>query len=186
MILRTALFFALTLSITAGGLFAASPHAEWIDVPFVAQTKDGCGSAVISMVLRYWNSRLGRSVAPDEADPERIQASLASPEAGGIAATKMRDYFRAQGYRVYPFRGEWSDLRHHIDAGRPLIVSVKASGPLGPLHYVVVVGIDVERDFVYLNDPAQQKTLRISREGFESEWNSTHRWTLLALPQSGD
>jgi uncharacterized protein YvpB len=65
-------------------------------------------------------------------------------------------------------------------------VSLKASGPLEPLHYVVVVGIDAERGYVYMNDPAQQKLLRISREGFESEWNPTQNWALLAVPQSGD
>jgi uncharacterized protein YvpB len=45
----------------------------------------------------------------------------------------------------------------------------------------VVVGIDT-RD-VYLNDPAQQKMLRVSRQGFESEWRPTHHWTLLAVPK---
>jgi hypothetical protein len=37
-----------------------------------------------------------------------------------------------------------------------------------------------------VNDPAQQKMLRISREGFESEWSSTHNWTLLAVPRVED
>jgi ABC-type bacteriocin/lantibiotic exporter with double-glycine peptidase domain len=156
-----------------------------IDVPFVAQTRDGCGSAAISMIMQYWENRVGQA-ATKSPDPERIQAALYSRSAGGIPASKMREYFRGAGYRVFAFQGNWNDLKHHVQEGRPLIVSLKASAPLGPLHYVVVTGIDVERGYVYINDPAQQKSLRISREGFESEWNPTHNWTLLAVPQTGD
>jgi uncharacterized protein YvpB len=87
---------------------------------------------------------------------------------------------------VYSFRGDWNELRHHVEAGRPLVVCLKASGAWGPLHYVVVMGVDAERGLVYVNDHARRKLLRISREGFESEWNPTHNWTLLALPQQGD
>ena len=165
--------------------FAAPPPAAWIDVPFVAQVKDGCGSAAISMILRYWEDH-GTRAASELADPERIQSALYSAAAGGIPASRMQEYFRSAGYRVFAFRGDWSDLKHHVEAGRPLVVSLKTSGPWGPLHYVVVVGVDAERGFLYLNDPAQQKLLRISREGFESEWNPTKNWTLLALPSQGD
>jgi ABC-type bacteriocin/lantibiotic exporter with double-glycine peptidase domain len=164
---------------------AAPPPGVWIDVPFIAQTRDGCGSAAISMIMQYWKNQGGRA-AGNSADPERIQAALYSPSAGGIPASKMREYFQASGYRAFAFRGNWDDLKHHVQQGRPLIVSLKASGPLEPLHYVVVVGIDAERGYVYMNDPAQQKLLRISREGFESEWNPTQNWALLAVPQSGD
>jgi ABC-type bacteriocin/lantibiotic exporter with double-glycine peptidase domain len=182
---RAIIFFLLTCAMGVGSVLAAQPAEVWIDVPFVAQTKDGCGAAAISMVIQYWEKRAGQS-APSSADPERIQAALYSPAAGGIPASKMREYFQVSGYRAFAFQGNWSDLVHHVQDGRPLIVSLKASGPLGPLHYVVVTGIDVERGYVYINDPAQQKLLRISREGFESEWNPTHNWTLLAVPQSGD
>src|SRR6266446_6911914 len=154
-----------------------------IDVPFVRQTRDGCGSASISMVIRYWEKKGGQS-APPAADEMKIQAALFSPAAGGIPASAMQKYFQESGYRAFAFQGEWEDLKHHIEQGRPLIVSLRAGGPFAPLHYVVVVGIDPNRGFVFLNDPAQQKMLRVSREGFESEWNPTHNWTLLAVPQS--
>lgn len=178
---RLVSFCILALTIGAAGA-AAAPPALWIDVPYVAQVKDGCGPAVISMVMRYWESRPGKS-ASGLAEPERIQAALASRAEGGTAASDMERYFRASGYRTFAFRATWGDLQHHLEAGRPLIVSLKASGPMGPLHYVVVVGIDAERGFVFVNDPATQKLLRISREGFESQWNPVDNWALLALPQ---
>jgi ABC-type bacteriocin/lantibiotic exporter with double-glycine peptidase domain len=156
-----------------------------IDVPFVHQTSDGCGSASISMIIRHWEKTDGQSVPP-AADAMKIQAALFSRAAGGIPASRMQKYFQESGYRAFAFQGQWEDLKRHIEQGRPLIVSLRAGRPFAPLHYVVVVGIDPGRGFVFLNDPAQQKTLRVSREGFESEWNPTHNWTLLAVPQSGD
>lgn len=171
-------------AIPAPRLTAETP-AIWIDVPFVPQVRDGCGSASISMVLQYWAKRTGQ-VSPNFADPETIQMALFSPAEGGIAASSMEMYFQESGYRTFAFLGDWSDLKHHLEQGRPLIVSLKGSEPYGPLHYVVVVGIDSQRSFVFVNDPAQQKMLRISRQGFESEWNRAHHWTLLAVPRTSN
>jgi ABC-type bacteriocin/lantibiotic exporter with double-glycine peptidase domain len=180
---RLAGLFMVAAALSGLSQTAAAP-AIWIDVPFTAQTKDGCGSASLAMVMQYWEHQAGQPTAPD-ADPLKIQAALFSPSAKGIYASSMQRYLRDAGYRVFAFDGTWDDLRHHLALGRPLIVSLKASGPHGPLHYVVVVGLDSERGYVYVNDPAQQKMLRISRQGFESEWSYTRHWTLLAVPQTG-
>jgi ABC-type bacteriocin/lantibiotic exporter with double-glycine peptidase domain len=180
---RAMLLVVLLCAVRTECVFAAP--GTLIDVPFVRQTRDGCGSASISMVIRYWEKKGGQS-APPAADAMKIQAALFSHAAGGIPASMIQKYFQESGYRAFAFQGEWEDLKHHIEQGRPLIVSLRAGGPFAPLHYVVVVGIDPNRGFVFLNDPAQQKMLRVSREGFESEWNPTHNWTLLAVPQSVD
>ena len=171
----------LAIAAPALAQVASRPPAVWLDVPFAAQTADGCGSASIAMVMRYWDIKDRRPIAPD-ADPARIQALLFSRAAHGIYASGMEHYLRSSGYRVFAFNGEWSDLEHNLSLGRPLIVSLKASGSHGPLHYVVLAGIDSNRGFIYVNDPAQQKMLRVSREGFESEWRPTRNWTLLAVP----
>lgn len=171
---------------TVGPNLGAETAGAWIDVPFVAQSRDGCGSASISMVIRYWENTGTQPASPSTADPEKIQAALFSPAAGGIPASMMRKYFQDIGYRAFAFQGQWGDLKHHLEQGRPLIVGVRESWAHGPLHYVVLVGIDSERGYVFVNDPAQQKMLRISREGFESEWSSTHNWTLLAVPRVRD
>jgi ABC-type bacteriocin/lantibiotic exporter with double-glycine peptidase domain len=178
---RAVLALLALVAIGVAPMFAGQPPALWINVPYVAQTRDACGSATISMVLQYWAKQEGQP-SPPLADPLKIQSELYSPKDHGITTTSMEAYFRHSGYRVFVFQGEWSDLAHHIQLGRPLIVGLQASGPIEPLHYVVVVGIDVARDFVFINDPAQQKMLRVSRQGFESEWSHTHNWTLLALP----
>lgn len=183
--LRRILGLVLFVAAGAGIALAAAEPSLWIDVPFVAQVKNGCGSAAISMVLEYWEKKTGRA-ASSAADADKIQAALYSPAEEGIPASAMRRYFDVAGFRTFVIVGDWSELGHHLERGRPLIVSLKASGPHGPLHYVVVVGIDRARGYIYVNDPVQQKMLRLSREGFESEWSATEHWTLLAVPRSVD
>jgi predicted double-glycine peptidase len=162
---------------------AGETRALWIDVPFVAQTSDGCGSASIAMVMQYWDRKQGRAIATEE-NPQHIQAALFSPAAHGIFSSDMRNYFEHAGYRAFAFSGQWSDFEHELALGRPMIVGIQPSGAHGPLHYVVAVGVDPARGYLFVNDPAQQKMLRISREGFESEWRATRNWTLLAVPRS--
>ena len=183
--LRRILGLALFSMVSVGLALATETPSLWIDVPFVAQVKNGCGSAVIAMVMEYWEKKTGRG-SMGSADAGKIQAALYSPAEEGIPASAMKSYFEGAGYRTFGFVGDWGELRHHLERGRPSIVSLKASGPHGPLHYVVVVGIDSERGNIYVNDPAQQKMLRLSREGFESEWKATEHWTLLAVPRNVD
>jgi ABC-type bacteriocin/lantibiotic exporter with double-glycine peptidase domain len=168
-----------------GLALAAETPSLWIDVPLVAQVKNGCGSAAIAMVMEYWEKKSGRD-ATGSVDAGKIQSALYSPREEGIPASAMKKYFESAGYRTFAFAADWGDLGHHLERGRPLIVSLKSSGPHGPLHYVVVVGIDPARGYIYVNDPAQQKMLRLSREGFESEWSATEHWTLLAVPRNVD
>ena len=98
-----------------------------------------------------------------------------------MLASDMQRYFEQNGYSAFTFAGEWSDLEQHLERGRPLIVALKP-GSTGPLHYVVVAGIDQERQLILVNDPAQRKLLKEDRSRFEREWKGTGRWTLLALP----
>jgi ABC-type bacteriocin/lantibiotic exporter with double-glycine peptidase domain len=183
--LRCILGLVLFLAVGVGFALSAETPSLWIDVPFVAQAKNGCGSAAMAMVMEYWEKKTGRS-ASGAGDAGKIQAALYSPGEEGIPASAMKRYFEDAGYRTFAFVGDWGELGHHLECGRPLIVSLKASGPRGPLHYVVVVGIDSANGYIYVNDPAQRKMLRLSREGFESEWSATEHWTLLAVPRSVD
>jgi len=183
--LRCILGLVLFSAVGVGFALPAETPSLWIDVPFVAQVKNGCGSASMAMVMEYWEKKTGRS-ASGAGDAGKIQAALYSPAEEGIPASAMKRYFEDSGYRTFAFVGDWGELGHHLERGRPLIVSLKASGPHGPLHYVVVVGIESAKGYIYVNDPAQQKMLRLSREGFESEWSATQHWTLLAVPRNTD
>jgi len=162
-----------------GVLPAADLPGVWLDVPFVKQEKDGCGAASIAMVIQYWQAQQGQA-ANQTSDAIQIQRALYSPKAHGIYASDMERYFQENGFRTFTIRGEWEDLKQHLDKGRPLIVALKPAA--GALHYVVVTGFAA--DTVTVNDPAQRKLLQQERPTFDREWSAAERWTLLALPQT--
>jgi uncharacterized protein YvpB len=180
MLPRTARILGACL-VLCGFLLAEGPSGVWLDVPFVRQEKDGCGSASIAMVMQYWARQQGRPV-DGSADAAQIQRALFSHQANGIYASDLEKYFQQQAYRTSTFRGEWADLKQHLEKGRPLIVALKPTGNV-PLHYVVVTGLDWDQRLVLVNDPAQRKLLKQDRSTFEREWSAADKWTLLALPQ---
>src|SRR6202035_840951 len=122
----------------------AKSSGVWLDVPFVKQTEDGCGSAAIAMLLQYWSAH-GTAVASDRADAAIIQKKLYSRKARGIFASDMERYFRESGFREFAVRGAWSDLREHLQQGRPIIISMQPGSAKAPLHYVVVTGMNWQR-----------------------------------------
>lgn len=154
----------------------------WIDVPFVAQPREGCGAASLSMVIQYWAGKQGQAKSPDS-DVAQIQQQLYSKSEHGIPAEQMSAYLRKHGFRAFAFPGNWSDLKEQIAKGRPLIVALKPEGQ-SELHYVVIDGVDTAKGLVTMNDPAVRKLLREERARFEKEWSATHNWTLLAVPAS--
>jgi predicted double-glycine peptidase len=172
--------------ILAGVGDAAETSRLWLDVPFVRQGKNTCGPASIAMVIQYWRLRsaLGNSAAGqvpgDEADLTSIERAVYSSEARGTAGSRMKLYFEQEGFRAFVFKGEWTDLEHHLAQGRPLIVALRQ--PRSD-HYVVISGLDGPR-VLLVNDPAQRKLLKVDRASFERAWTGTGNWTLLAVPET--
>ena len=188
MFLAFARLLLSTLPALAGNAAPANSSGVWLEVPYVKQTEDGCGSASISMVLQYWSAH-GVPTPAERADAELIQKQLYSRKARGIFASDMERYFRDTGFREFAVRGEWNDLRQHLEQGRPLIVSIQPGGKRdakAPLHYVVVTGMDWEREAVFVSDPARGKLMRIERQEFEKEWEAARKWMLLAVPAAAN
>ncbi|MGE0405286.1 MAG: C39 family peptidase [Candidatus Korobacteraceae bacterium] len=154
---------------------------QWLDVPFIAQSREGCGSASIAMVMQYWLAHQGQRPGPAAQEPAIFRV-LYSPEARGIYASSLERYLREQGFRTFAFEGSWQDLRQHLGKGRPLVVALQPETGAS-LHYVVVTGLDWERELVLINDPAGRKLMKRERRSFEKQWESAGKWTLLALPQ---
>lgn len=172
------------LTLVLGCAFQAAPQESagvWLDVPFVKQSEDGCGSAAISMVLQYWSGH-GVPVDARRADAGAIQKRLYSRKARGIFASDMEDYFKDSGFQVFVLDGSWADLEEHLKQGRPLIVSLQPGSAKAAFHYVVVTGIDWQHEAVFVHDPARGKLLRIERADFEKQWRSNRNWMLLAVP----
>jgi ABC-type bacteriocin/lantibiotic exporter with double-glycine peptidase domain len=179
------IFLGLFLLLFLGRAAQPAPQETagvWLDVPYVKQSEDGCGSAAISMLLQYWNTR-GATIGSQRADAAAIQKQLYSRKDRGIQASGMESYLKDSGFRVFPLNGDWKDILEQLKQGRPLIASLQLGGTKSPLHYVVVTGIDWQNEAVFINDPAHGKLLRVAREDFERQWRPNHNWMLLALPE---
>ncbi len=175
----------LFLTLFLGRALHAAPQASagvWLDVPFVEQSQDGCGSAAISMILQYWNAH-GMQIGAPRVGAAAIQRRLYSRKARGIFSSDMQSYLKASGFLVFALAGSWIDLEENLKQGRPLIVSIQPGSASAPLHYVVVTGIDWQRDAVFIHDPARGKLLRVERADFEKQWRSNRNWMLLAVPE---
>jgi hypothetical protein len=157
-------------------LLLAVGTATWLDVPFIRQPKDGCGSASIWMVAHYWRAAQVDSVTV-------IHREVFSAKAGGVYASDMQRYFATHGFDEFAFSGQWGDLREHLARGRPLIVSLEGNSRGVPLHYVVIAGIDEEQQMVLFNDAAERKLRMMRRDEFERRWRFSNNWTLLVTPR---
>jgi ABC-type bacteriocin/lantibiotic exporter with double-glycine peptidase domain len=163
-------------------ILTAAQAGLWLDVPFVKQEKNGCGAAVISMVMQYWQRQQPNPrVIPDAAEIQRV---LYSRNARGIYASDLEQFLQQQGFRTFAFRGQWADLQQHLDKGRPLIVALQSGHD--DLHYVVIAGLNPQEGMVLKNDPAERKLLKQRRSEFEKEWTAAGNWALLAVPDAGN
>ena len=95
MIIRAALLFSQA-AVISGGL--------WLDVPFVRQDKNSCGSAVVWMVMQYWRKASTPPVA-------EIHRELYWEEAHGIYARDMERYLNRHAFQTFAFEAAWDDHR---------------------------------------------------------------------------
>ena len=151
---------------------AQGAPATILDVPYMSQTEDLCGGAAAAMVMRFWGAR---AIGPDQFAP------LVDPQVHGISSGALAAFLSARGWHVYALRGSDDLVRHHVDAGRPVIALIRVSP--SRLHYVVIVSWTDEH--VVLHDPAQAPFRSVSRATFDREWQATDRLMLLLLPPAG-
>lgn len=182
--MRRGMARAIIFLLCCAAAHAADPSGAWLDVPFVKQEKDGCGAASVAMVMQYWQKQQG-SAASESADAAHILRKLHSPQARGIYASDLESYLKQQGYQTFSFAASWHDLKQHVKKGRPMIVATKPDGA-APLHYMVVTGLDSERQLVIVNDPAGRKLLKMDRSTFQKQWSAAGSFALLAVPQQHD
>src|SRR5919197_4651919 len=81
-------------------LLAADPPGVWLDVPFVKQQKDGCGSASVAMAMQSWLQQAGQA-AGESADPQHIQRALYSRRGHGIYASHLGECLESEGFRDF-------------------------------------------------------------------------------------
>lgn len=140
-----------------------------LDVPFVAQGKDTCAAAALTMVLRFWG------VA---ADQDAIAKELLEPELRGIRGSALEAFARGRGMLAVAHEGDLAQLRDYVAKGRPMIVTLDAGR--GRFHDVVVVGMDDEAALVH--DPAEGASRSLKLRELEKRWARAGHFALLVLP----
>jgi predicted double-glycine peptidase len=174
-------FTAISLLMLYPCFGAPAERKAWLDVPYVLQSRDGCGAAAIAMVMQYW-IRTNLHLEPAVANDARIYSQLATPGRRGIAGQKLKQYLEEHGYNAHVFSGEPQDLRDNLQKGRPLVVCLSPRGANALLHYVVVVGAS-DSSILY-HDPARGKLIEQRMPAFLRQWKATGSWVLLATPQT--
>jgi ABC-type bacteriocin/lantibiotic exporter with double-glycine peptidase domain len=141
-------------------------------VPIVRQTGPAdCGAAALEMVVRYWR-------------PEASVRAVLAPRPGedGIEAARLRAVARDQGLSAFLVEGTVDDLVHEVELRRPVLVGlVRVSGRQALAHYVVVVGMNRNRQRVLTADP-EHGWREVSLASFLGEWQPAHHLTLVAFP----
>ena len=78
--MQRAVAIALLALAGAVGTWGQAASAIWLDVPFVAQPREGCGAASIAMVMQYWAAQKKSEAAKSEPIlPEPIEVPKAAP-----------------------------------------------------------------------------------------------------------
>ena len=146
-------------------LLASAP----LDVPFVAQGKDTCAAAALTMVMRFWGV---------PADQDAIARELLEPELRGIRGSALESFARKRGMLAVAHAGDLAQLRDYVGKGRPMIVTLDAGRDR--FHDVVVIGFDDTAAVVH--DPAEGAARKVKLDAFEKRWSRAGHFALLVLP----
>jgi predicted double-glycine peptidase len=138
-----------------------------------------CGSAALSTVLGYHDPG-GRAAFERAA----IDKALREQPGVGLSAGQLRDYARSHGFDAFVIQGSFEDLRHEVQAGRPVIVGVHKPVSSGEAlaHYEVFVGYHPDREEVLTLDPARGLR-QFPIDGFLEEWKSAGLVALVIMPK---
>jgi len=138
-----------------------------------------CGSAALSTVLEYHEPG-----GPATFDRAAIDKALREQPGVGLSAGQLRDYARSQGFDAFVIQGSFEDLRHEVQAGRPVIVGVHKPVSSGEAlaHYEVFVGYHPDREEVLTLDPARGLR-QFPIDGFLEEWKSAGLVALVIMPK---
>lgn len=147
-------------------------RVELRDVPFHPQELYQCGPAALATVI----GDAGIEVDPDDLVPE-----VYVPERKGSLPAEMRAAARARGLVAYPLAPSIDDLLTAIDAGYPVLVMQNLGLSWSPVwHYAVVMGYDLEREYVVLRSETDRRRLH-AIDTFQRTWVRADRWAQIVV-----
>jgi hypothetical protein len=143
------------------GLLAAcvSPHRDAcrLEVPFVAQSPDRCGTAAVDMVLRFYGSK---------PDAEALDREIHIPALGGSIPALLVDAARQQGFAADATRSTEEEIQRLLAAGYPLILMLGPTGEAPQGHFVVATGFQ-----------ARTGALRVHSGSRPNQWWPANTWS---------
>ena len=147
-----------------------------LQVPYVYQEGKLCGPASLAMVLQYW----GKSETQHTIEKRLPEGSLTNR---GVTPEYLKDAAEQLGFTAFIYRGDFTDIKHHLDKGRPLIIQIQSSRLLGTFHYLVVVGVEDENQSLVVHDPFRSQYQRVKSSDLAKKWEETNFLSILVLPQ---
>lgn len=160
------------------------PSVIKVDVPLLPQRKDfSCGACSLASVCLYYRLAHGH---PRRLEDDFIKKVKADPEEGTTPEHLAAAAKEAGLIVVETGDGFTLDsLRHHLDAGRPVICDIQAWGQDSPTleqsyandedgHYVVAIGYDAQN--FYFEDPCLPKSRGyLPSDVFDARWHDRER-----------
>jgi ABC-type bacteriocin/lantibiotic exporter with double-glycine peptidase domain len=136
----------------------ASPEREvrLLDVPFLEQPPDRCGTASVAMVARFYG------ISPDM---EALDRDIHIPALAGSIPALLAEGARRQGLDAEVRRCTEGEVHALISDGFPLIVMLAPAGREPRGHFVVATG----------SNP-QTGALRIHSGSQKDRWISSGHW----------
>lgn len=114
--------------------------------------------------------------------PEYLRAKVYIPGKEGSLTTEMVARARRYGLVVYTLRPELADVLLEVSAGNPVLVMQNLGFDWLPRwHFSVVVGFDMDREFVVLRSG---KTMyrEVGFNLFLRTWERAQRWSVVINP----
>jgi hypothetical protein len=151
----------------------AAPCNATVDaVPFYAQKKYQCGPAALAMVLQ-WS---GIPITPDDLVP-----AVYTPGRKGSLQSELISAARRHDRLAYSIQG-MNCLIREVAAGRPVVVLQNLGLSWLPRwHYAVVIGYDLNSQFVVLHT-GDRAARQVGLRTFLKTWQRADQWGLSILP----
>jgi ABC-type bacteriocin/lantibiotic exporter with double-glycine peptidase domain len=102
-----------------------------LDVPFVAQPPDRCGTAAVEMILRYYG------VTPD---PAALDRAIHIPALAGSIPALLVEGSRRAGFAADSLVVAEEEIYRKLAAGSPLVVLLAPAGDDPRGHFIVATG----------------------------------------------
>ena len=159
------------------------PEAVFLQVPYHSQVTEtalpnACGPAALLMVLDYLGleSSLDGVIQRAQSIPVAEGGYDASCSANPVCTSPATLARVANGYGLaMDSRDGWAlrDVQESLTSGRPVIADITWSREGAVGHFVVIYGLDTERQEVYYHDPYNGAARTAGWAEFAASWNNT-------------